>query len=202
MSTRRRATAGLALASISAVVLLAEAGCATDDYYDQGPPPDYGQYEGDQGYAPPPGQYAPAPGGGGYSDEDRRYDRDYAARYSAWASRYCVDRRNNNIAAGAIIGGVLGALAGSGIAGHHERGEGAVVGGVLGAGAGAAIGASSSSAYGCPPGYVASRGAPAFYYGYEPPAPGWYNPWVWSGGVWVYHPYRAWYYDHPRYRGG
>lgn len=190
MSIRHRTLTGVALASISAIALLAEAGCATDDYYGQGYNQGYGG-----GYG------APSWGQGYYSDQDRNYDRDYASRYSDWASRYCVDRRNSNIAAGAIIGGVLGALAGSGIAGHHERGEGAVVGGVLGAGAGAAIGSSSSNnAYGCPPGYVVSRNAPGFYYGDEPPAPANYNPWVWNGGRWVYYPYRTYYYEHrPRY---
>ena len=50
-------------------------------------------------------------------------------------------------------------------------------------------------------------GAPAFIYTgpyYDPAlvyAPAWYNPWVWSGGRWVYYPYRYWYWYHPAYWG-
>lgn len=230
MSTRRMATTGAVLASISVAALVGSAFSASAQPYDQ---PQQGYYQGQQrdqddqggyqqgydqgpppGYnaAPPEGQYAPPPpgaNGGAYDSRYQQYDRDYAGRYSAWAAQNCVDRRNNNTAAGAIIGGVLGAVIGSSVAGHHERGEGAVVGGVLGAGAGAAIGSSSSDTRGCPPGYVIRSGAPAFYYGgpgygaaYY--GPSWYNPWIWSGGQWVYHPYREWYYRHPAYwrRGG
>jgi len=172
--------------------------------YDQGPPPGYSNA------APPPGQYAPPPPGAdsrSYDYRTQQYDRDYAARYSAWAAQNCVDRRNSNTAAGAIIGGVLGAVIGSNVAGRGDRGGGAVVGGVLGAGAGAAIGSSSTDTRGCPPGYLVRRGAPAFYYagpaygpGYWGPA--WYQPWVWADGRWVYHPYREWYYRHPAYWRG
>jgi hypothetical protein len=178
--------------------------------YDQGPPPGYNQAP-PPGYnqAPSQGQYAPPPPGGAYNGQAQQYDQDYAARYSAWAAQYCVDRRNNNTAAGAIIGGVLGAVIGSSVAGRHDRGGGAIVGGVLGAGAGAAVGSSSTDTRGCPPGYVIRAGAPVFYYGGGPaygPAywgPSWYNPWVWSGGRYVYTPYRRWYYGHPGYwRGG
>ena len=224
MSTKRLATV---LASISAAALVADAlGASAQDY--QAPPPDYNQappgYQGqpgyDQGYdqgppqgynaAPPQGQYAPPPPGADsrtYDSRNQQYDRDYAARYSAWAAENCVDRRNNNTAAGAIIGGVLGAVIGSGVAGRHEHGEGAVVGGVLGAGAGAAIGSSSTDTRGCPPGYFVRRGAPAFYFAgpaYGPAywGPAWYQPWVWYGGRWTYRPYREWYYGHPAYWGG
>jgi outer membrane lipoprotein SlyB len=179
-------------------------------YYDQAPPSGYDRSYApppgyDRDYGPPAGQYAPPPpeAGPSYSYRYQQYDRDYASRYSSWAAENCVDRRNNNTAAGAIIGGVLGAVIGSGVAGHHERGEGAVVGGVLGAGAGAAIGASSGDTRGCPPGYVVRAGAPAFYYGggYGSAywGPSWYHPWTWYGGHWVYRPYRQWYYGHPMY---
>jgi hypothetical protein len=223
MSTRRRVTTGLVLASISAAAMLAEAaGAAAQPYpgYDQNPPPDYNQgpppgynappndyYNGPRDVAPPQGQYAPPPPGAGeyYTPQDQSYDRDYAERYSEWAARYCIDRRNHNTAAGAVIGGVLGAIVGSGVAGDDDRFGGAVVGGALGATAGAAIGSSTSSTAGCPPGYYVRSGAPTFVFasGYSPYAPGWYNPWVWGGGHWVYRPYRAWYYNHPVYwRGG
>ncbi len=159
--------------------------------------------------APPSGQYAPPPPGAErpgavYDDRDQRYDRDYAERYSQWASQYCVDRRNNNTAAGAIIGGVLGAVLGSNVSGRGSRTGGSIVGGMLGATAGAAIGANSESSR-CPPGYMMRAGAPGFYYG--PPAyggpvaygPGWYNPWFFEGGVWIYRPYRYWYWSHDAY---
>lgn len=222
---------GTVLASISAATLLGATFSASAQPYDQAPPPGYQDqqgYQGDQGgyqqgydqdqgpppgynAAPPQGQYAPPPPGGSsyYDNRSQQYDQDYAARYSDWAAQNCVDRRNNNTAAGAIIGGVLGAVIGSSVAGRHDRGGGAIVGGVLGAGAGAAVGSSSTDTRGCPPGYVIRAGAPVFYYGGGPaygPAywgPSWYNPWVWSGGRYVYTPYRRWYYGHPGYwRGG
>jgi len=93
---------------------------------------------------------------------------------------------------------------------------------VVGAGTGAAIASSENNATspGCPPGYVVRAGAPAYPYtypGYAYAAPGWYQPWVFVGGVWAYrpYPYHAWYYHtyrgpyhggyyrgHPGYRGG
>jgi len=214
MSSRRP---GVFLASISAVALLAEAGVASaqpydqsqppPQGYDQGPPPGYNQAppppgynqgpppgynqgqppqqgydqgppQGQGGYnepAPPSGQYAPPPpgvNGGSYDPQAQQYDQDYAQHYSAWAAQYCVDRRNNNTAAGAT--------------------------------AGAAIGSSSTDTTGCPPGYVVAPGAPAFAYAgpYGGPgfyAPAWYNPWVWDGGHWGYRPYRSWYVGHPGY---
>lgn len=158
----------------------------------------------------PPGSY---PQGGypqgeaaGYSVQAQQADRDYAARYSAWAAQYCVSQRNNNTAAGALIGGILGAVVGAGIGGASgSAGTGAAIGGGLGVVTGAAVG-SSSTPGGCPPGYVVHAGAPAFAYQgayYGPPAgyPGAipYQPWVWTGGRWVYYPYRSWYYAHPAY---
>ena len=77
------------------------------------------------------------------------------------------------------------------------------------------------SGYGPPPGYppqygsppqgypsqaypgqsYSQQGAPAFYYGGPPvyAGPGWYNPWFYDGGVWVYRPYRYWYWTHETY---
>ena len=248
MSSRRP---GVFLASISAVALLAEAGVASAQPYDQSQPPpqgydqgspppgydqgqpppgydqgqpppgynqgqppqqgyDQGPPQGQGGYnepAPPSGQYAPPPpgvNGGSYDPQAQQYDQDYAQHYSAWAAQYCVDRRNNNTAAGAVIGGVLGSILGSGIAGRGSHFAGAMVGGAVGATAGAAIGSSSTDTTGCPPGYVVAPGAPAFAYAgpYGGPgfyAPAWYNPWVWDGGHWGYRPYRSWYVGHPGY---
>ena len=48
-------------------------------------------------------------------------------------------------------------------------------------------------------------GARAFVYGgpvYGPSVyayPTWYNPWVFSGGRYVYRPYRSWYAQNRRY---
>jgi hypothetical protein len=56
---------------------------------------------------------------------------------------------------------------------------------------------------------VVRGGAPAFYYSaYAGPyfyaAPGWYRPWYWNGGHWLYrpYPYHAYYYHrYGRYGG-
>jgi hypothetical protein len=50
----------------------------------------------------------------------------------AAAQQTCEDRRNNRVA-GTVVGGVLGALAGSAVAGRGDRSGGAVIGGVGGA---------------------------------------------------------------------
>ena len=190
---------GLCLAALSAAAMIVD--------------PSFAGAQGVQGsedasQAPPTGQYAPPPAGAqsgqsNYDDRAQQADRDYAERYSRWAAQYCVDQHNNNTAAGAIIGGVFGAVLGAGVGGHNPA-AGALVGGALGAGTGAAIGATASS-NSCPPGYVVRVGAPAFVYAgpYYAPAfaygPAWYRPWVWSGGHWVYYPYRYWYWFHRGY---
>ncbi len=150
-TTRLKKAAGVCLAAISMTVLLADATVAAAQP-DQGYPQDQGggQYGGQPGDgAPPQGQYAPPPpgyeNGGQYDAQSQQYDSDYGQRYSAWAAQYCVDQHNNNVAAGAVIGGVFGALLGAGAAGPHNAGAGALVGGALGAGTGAAIGASSGA---------------------------------------------------------
>jgi hypothetical protein len=201
MRKRRSATSLTALASVLALGLGAptSAGAQTNQ-----PPPAAGAP-----VAPPSGEYAPPPSGAEasgstYGAAAQKADRDYADQYARWAARYCVDQRNNT-AAGALIGGVLGAVAGSSLAGHGAHAGGAVVGGALGAMAGAAIGASSAPAAACPPGYAVAAGAPAFAYVgpvYEPAViygPSWYQPWVWVDGRWVYRPYRYWYWDHRAY---
>jgi len=50
----------------------------------------------------------------------------------AFAQQSCEERRNNRVA-GTVVGGVLGAIAGSAVAGRGDRNEGAVIGGVGGA---------------------------------------------------------------------
>ena len=161
------------------------------------PPPGY-----DRDPSPPSGSYAePPPGmdqGGDYDEQSQQQDEEYAQAYSDWAARNCVNQANNT-AAGALIGGILGA--GIGAAVSHNAGRGALVGGAIGAGTGAVAGAASSQGS-CPPGYVVAAGAPAFAYGggaYITYAPGWYRPWIWEGGRWVYHPYRHWYWAHRTY---
>lgn len=168
--------------------------------------PPYG-YQGGPPIAPPSGQYAPPPPGSEtqgavYDDRAQRADRDYAERYSAWARQYCMDKRANNTAAGAIIGGILGAVVGSNVSGRGSKTGGSIIGGALGATAGAAIGRNSAEQSGaCPPGYYIRPGAPAFYYPGPPVyvGPAWYNPWFFEGGVWVYRPYRYWYWTHEAY---
>jgi hypothetical protein len=188
------------------------------------PPPQGYQQQPPQGYAPPPQGYQqqpyqdpalqPPPG---YSAQDaqrdatpaeRQYDQQYGAAAEAWSQTNCVRQEQNRTAAGAIIGGVLGAVIGSNVAGGRDRGAGAVVGGALGAAAGGAI--ANNQGPGCPPGFVVRSGAPGFYYGPPPggvavvyDAPTWYNPWIWYGGAWIYRPYPYHrYWGEHYYRGG
>jgi hypothetical protein len=141
-----------------------------------------------------------------YDPHAQQWDRNYAERYSEWAARWCVDsRRRNNAGAGAVIGGVMGAIIGSSVAGSGNRGAGAVAGGALGAMTGAAVGSSTSApSNACPPGFVVRSGAPAFRFGVGYTAgavvgPSWYNPWFWTGDRWVYRPYRYWYWNNQAY---
>ena len=182
----------------------------------------YGPYQHDQATPRPPG-YAPGYAYGdpdfstpeGYGVRGRRYDaspaardedRRYADAAQHWAAENCVDQRNQNEVAGAVIGGALGAILGSSAAGRHERAGGAIVGGALGAIAGSAIGASANSP-GCPPNFVVRRGAPVFRPptfsgGYVYTAPPEYRPWIWTDGRWTYrpYPYHRYWYQHERGR--
>ena len=182
--------------------------------------------QGSGDYAPPPGDYDTAPDGydgsqpppppPGYQP-DPRYDnpdqdRLYQASAEDWAARNCVQSRGN-AGGGAVVGGLLGALIGSSVAGRGDHGTGAVVGGIAGAFGGAAVGASQANATspGCPPGYVVRSGAPAYYYDgpdYVYAAPTWYRPWVYYDNRWSYRPYpyhayyyRTWGYGRPGYYG-
>jgi hypothetical protein len=56
----------------------------------------------------------------------------------------CQQQRNGRTAAGAIIGGLAGAVLGSQVAGTGHRTDGSLLAGVLGAAAGAAVGRSSA----------------------------------------------------------
>jgi len=58
--------------------------------------------------------------------------------------QYCSQRRNSNTAAGAVIGGIAGAVLGSQAAARGHRTDGSVLGAVVGATAGAMIGRSNT----------------------------------------------------------
>jgi hypothetical protein len=62
----------------------------------------------------------------------------------AFAQDRCEQQRDNRNTTGAVIGGVLGAIAGGSVASDKNRTEGAVLGGVVGAIAGNAIARSSA----------------------------------------------------------
>ena len=155
---------------------------------------------------PPPPGYGRAEMGEDSTEAARAADARYAYEAERWAAENCIEQRANNAAAGTVIGGLLGALAGSGLAGHGEHAAGAVVGGVAGALAGGAIGGSATNPN-CPPGYVLRPAAPPFDPGpiyrdvvYVQPA--WYDPWIWYGGHWIYRPYpyhRFWFKHHRLY---
>jgi len=89
---------------------------------DQGPPPPPG-YNGDQPPPPPPG-YDPNEAPPQQGDEDQQYAR----QAESWAQTYCV-KSHGNVAAGAVAGGIIGALIGSGVAGRGHRGESRARGG-------------------------------------------------------------------------
>lgn len=58
--------------------------------------------------------------------------------------QYCSQRRNGNTAAGAVLGGIAGAVLGSQASGRGHRTDGSVLGAVVGATAGAMIGRSNT----------------------------------------------------------
>lgn len=145
----------------------------------QSPPPQY-QY---QSPPPPQAQLAPqAPAAGDYNNWlYQQALRDYRARYAQWSaqsrvaqapppSESCGSQRSTNIATGAIIGGVAGALLGFSLAGWAVRGAWALFGGSVGLAAGAALGSSATNAD-CQRGYARGPGRPDYYgpgpgYGY------------------------------------
>ena len=203
------ALCGVLAAATTAQASFAQAPPPPPQGYDQPPPPPTGYNPQAQGgYADPALQ--PPPGYSGQdaqrdaSPQERDYDRNYAYAAEQWSAANCIRQEQNRTAAGAIIGGVLGAVIGSSAAGRGSRGAGAVIGGALGATAGGAI--ANSQGPGCPPGFALRPGAPAFY---GPPgvvvaygAPDWYNPWLWYDGRWVYrpYPYHRYWGDHYRRR--
>ncbi len=219
------ALASLGMAASPMILPVAAAQAQTDGAYGS-PPPNQGYGQGQPGYGggPPPGYDAsqlpppppppgydgrqPPPPPPGYSPDaqnaqQQAQDQQYAAYAQRWAQDYCV-KAHGNAGEGAVLGGLFGAIIGSGFGGRHSHGTDALAGAAVGAAGGAAIASSAGSnatSPGCPPGYVVRDGAPPFYYGAGPyvyAAPGWYNPWVFYGGAWVYrpYPYHVWYYHH------
>ncbi|MFZ4120660.1 MAG: glycine zipper 2TM domain-containing protein [Caulobacterales bacterium] len=57
---------------------------------------------------------------------------------------HCAQQRQNRMVAGALIGGVAGAVLGNNVAARNAQTEGTVLGGAVGAAAGAAIGRQSA----------------------------------------------------------
>jgi hypothetical protein len=176
------------------------------------PPPGYGGPGSYGGYPPEPpapqgydGSYPPPPPPGYQAGADGPAQRDWDQRYAVdaetWARDNCV-KAHGDTTTGAVVGGVIGALIGSGVQGRHDHGTGTLAGAALGAVGGAAIANGSGSnetSPGCPPGYVVRNEAPSYAYGetgYYYAAPGWYRPWFFYGGAWRYrpYPYHDWYY--------
>jgi hypothetical protein len=62
----------------------------------------------------------------------------------SFAQDPCHQRKHNNGTAGAVIGGLAGAVLGSNVAGHGARTGGTIIGGVAGAAIGNNIGRSST----------------------------------------------------------
>ena len=137
--------------------------------YQSPPPPQY------QSPPPPRAQYAPqTPAAGDYNNWLYQQTlRDYRAHYAQWSaqtraaqapppSESCGSQRSTNIATGAIIGGVAGALLGFSLAGWAVRGAWALFGGSVGLAAGAALGSSATNAD-CQGGYARGTGRPEYY---------------------------------------
>jgi hypothetical protein len=135
---------------------------------------------------PPRAQYAPAQAPANEADYNnwlyRQAMRDYHARYAQWyahnaasqgpAAESCNSQRNTNVAAGAIFGGVAGALLGASLAGWAARGAWALFGGSVGLTAGAMLGASATPEN-CEHRYAARSRGPGYYEAgsaYGPPA--------------------------------
>ena len=127
----------------------------------------------------------------------RPYD-DYAA-YDGYRtySDVCTDRIHDNGAAGAVLGGIAGALLGSNVAHHGGRTGGALIGAAAGAALGSNIARSSTKQSCRPPEYRASYGA-----GDYAPAPysgGYYAPARYGDGQWGRYDegrHRGWYRHH------
>ena len=95
-------------------------------------------------------------------DYRRSYDNGYGQSYDNRDYNYdCRDSEQNRQAGGALIGGAIGAIAGSQVSARGRRTEGSVLGGVLGAVVGAAVGGDSANCRGQADRYDQGR------YGYD-----------------------------------
>ncbi len=227
MNDRRFAGVAAVLATLSTVALVVEPIAASaqnaapaydrppydQNGYDQsdpdrdaGPPPGGPPAESWAG-APPPRQYAPPPqtaggpdfgGSGHYAPPYQPAYAEQQARYAQWAAQNCASQHNNNATAGAIFGGVAGALMGFSLAGWAARGAWTLFGGTMGAALGSVVGSSTNNDA-CRNGQAAWAGT-AYGPGpvaYAPPVyaagPAWRpaptGPWVWTGDHWAHRPY-------------
>lgn len=137
---------------------------------------DWNDYE--EGYAEGYQDGAQGQAIGGYADRGGHDGREYAYGPGNDAYRY-RDRRESGVG-GALIGGAVGAVAGSAVAGHGNRLGGALIGGGVGALAGQAIDkAEDRGRYAPPPpppGYGAGYAPPPGYgAGYAPPSAAGYD---------------------------
>ena len=82
--------------------------------------------------------------------------------YGARGDRYSESCGGGNQVAGAVVGGGVGALAGSAVAGRGDRTAGAVIGGVAGAVIGAEVAKSNDN---CANGYYDGSGRRYYYDG-------------------------------------
>ena len=175
------------------------------DYRNPPPPPEPAPpagYDGRNTPPPPPG-YAPS---AQESAAQQAADARYAYAAEQWERANCV-KAHGDVGAGAVIGGIFGAIVGSSLGGWHDRGGATLAGAAVGAAGGAAIASASNgdTSPGCPAGYVVRRGAYAYDYapaGYYYAAPSWYVPWVFVGGAWAFRPYPYHDYYFRTYRGG
>jgi uncharacterized protein YcfJ len=90
-----------------------------------------------------------------------------------FAQDYCHEHRQSNGTAGAVVGGLAGAVLGSQVAGHGARTEGSVIGGIAGALIGNSIGRSSAKCDGY--GYYDGRYDHGRYYSAPAYSSGYYN---------------------------
>ena len=114
---------------------------------------------------------------GGYNAEYARRSADYERQREDWLQE-CRRRHTSSGLGGAAVGGVIGGIAGSGIAGRGNRTAGAVIGAVTGAVAGAAIerGSSNRRVQDECEAWLAQYSQPAYGYGYGQPGYGYGYP--------------------------
>ncbi|MGZ8364084.1 MAG: glycine zipper domain-containing protein [Caulobacteraceae bacterium] len=176
---------------------------AGDVNYPAEAPPAQGQYAPDAYDNQAPAPYAQNGAYAGHAPasnrpEDRQYRRDmrrYEQQRAAYDYNRCARSSQGRTVAGALLGGIAGAVIGSNAAPRWDRSGGALVGGAIGATAGAAVGSATAPVCGGYGGRYAYGPGPYAYgpgYGYGGPVivggPAYYGP---SVGV-VVGPRRYW----------